>query len=163
MRRKSVCTINTDAGYYPREKIGSFAYWIKADGLHLKDSGILKGVVKNPLEAEMKAIINALFILDRSNYTGIAKLIINRDNISAKSSKSSQNELERKLALQISTLRKKCGYRGLKPFFEFRHVKAHSGKGDPRSWVNEWCDEQCKTELRNHKQRMVERTERSIN
>jgi len=32
--------------------------------------------------------------------------------------------------------------------YEFRHVKAHSGKNDARSFVNEWCDKEAKKWMR---------------
>lgn len=35
-----------------------------------------------------------------------------------------------------------------KATIEFRHVKAHSGVDDKRSYVNEWCDKEAKRRLR---------------
>ena len=35
-----------------------------------------------------------------------------------------------------------------KAIIEFRHVKAHSGVKDKRSYVNEWCDAEAKKQLR---------------
>lgn len=143
-------TINTDAGFYPIDKIGSYAYWIKGDGLFLSGSGVFKGKCDNSTEAEIKSIINAIHILDASGFTNIKKLIINRDNIHARSSQKG-NELQRKLSIKISQLRKKCNYKGRYPFFEFRHVKAHSHTKEPRNWVNDWCDKRCKEELKKYK------------
>ena len=32
---------------------------------------------------------------------------------------------------------------------EFRHVKAHTGKDDARSYVNDWCDKNAKQVVHN--------------
>ena len=37
--------------------------------------------------------------------------------------------------------------RKLKIEVEFRHVKAHSGINDSRSYVNEWCDAEAKKQM----------------
>lgn len=35
-----------------------------------------------------------------------------------------------------------------KAIIEFRHVKAHTGINDKRSYVNDWCDLEAKKQLR---------------
>jgi hypothetical protein len=145
----SIVTINTDAGFYPREKFGSYAYWIKGNGLFLRGSGVFRDKCKNPQEAELKAIINAVTMLLSDGKSDIHKLIINRDCIHAKSSKNG-SELEKLLASLISKLRRKCKYDGKYPFHEFRHIKAHVHTNTKRNWVNDWCDKQCKLQLKNY-------------
>ena len=34
-----------------------------------------------------------------------------------------------------------------KEYAEFRYVKAHNGTPDKRSYVNDWCDRQCKLQF----------------
>lgn len=150
---KGWVTINTDAGFYPIEKVGSFAYWIKGDNLFLSGSGIFKQPCKNPLDAEIKAMLNALHILYSSGAI-VEKLILNRDNIYAKSGKKG-TELQK----QMSALIKKIKLRSIPPthknytgkYVEFRHVKAHAHTKTPRHWVNDWCDKRCKEQLRKYK------------
>jgi hypothetical protein len=152
---KGLITINTDAGFYPIEKVGSYAYWIKGDNIFFRGSGIFKSNCTSPLDAEMKSIINALHILESSNCI-VEKIIINRDNIYAASGR--QTELQRKMGIII----KRIKLRSIEPthknytgrYVEFRHVKAHSHTENPRHWVNDWCDKQCKAELRNYKQQL---------
>lgn len=146
-----ICTINTDAGFYPREKIGSFAYWIKTGNLFLHGGGPLKGKCTDPLDAEMKSIINAVHILDASKFNAISKIIFNRDNINAKSGE--QTELQKLLKSKLREIRTRCienlGKANVsEPYWEFRHVKSHSGTGTKRQFVNDWCDQRCKDELR---------------
>lgn len=150
---KGWVTINTDAGFYPIEKIGSYAYWIKADGLFLKGSGVFKDACKSPLEAEFRAIINAIHILDTSGYIGITKIVFNRDNIYT-GAKKKGNFYEQMLADKIRKLRKKCNYNDPEPFYEFRHVKAHTRITAARFYVNSWCDQECKKQLREYKQKL---------
>lgn len=144
-------TINTDAGFYHIEKVGSFAYWVVSDGLLLKGSGMLKGKCKNPTECETKAICNAIHILLKSDFDfcGVKKIIINRDNINAKSGKNGKPE-QQKLTKLIRELKKKC-YDTDYPMIDFRHVKSHNGTSDKRSFVNDWCDKECTRQLREWK------------
>lgn len=145
-----IVTINTDAGFFHIDRVGSFAYWIKADDLHLKGSGMFKGKCKSPLDAELKAIINALHVLRKANHKGIKKIIFNRDNINATSRKNG-SQLQNKIYLMLRELRNKSikegAIKGRYPFYEFRHVRAHTDKEDKRSWVNNWCDKECKIQL----------------
>jgi len=151
---KGWVTINTDAGFFPRQKVGSYAYWIKGDAIHLYGSGMLKGNIKSPLEAEMMAIANALHVLSKSPHPPIIKIIFNRDNIYAESKKKG-NHVQKIIYRYIQHFKKDALKRDKKrvlpnwtKYYEFRHVKAHSDTDDKRSWVNRWCDEQCKLQLR---------------
>ena len=149
---KSV-TINTDAGFLPDQKVGAYAYWIKAEGLFLRGSGIFKDKCRDPNDAETRAIVNALYILLASKYKA-EKIIINRDNYNAIPNENGSDS-QKKMAIIIDLLKKysipathknyaKEGKRG---YVEFRHVKAHLHTHTPRHWVNDWCDKRCKKEL----------------
>lgn len=146
---KGWVTINTDAGWFQIQKVGSYAYWIKADGLHLHGSGMLKGTVNSSTNAERMAIANALHILKCSEYTGITKIVFNRDNINAKGRKDG-GKVEKLIHELIKYFYDKMPYPKckLKKFYEFRHVKAHSDGKEKRDWVNQWLDQRCKERLR---------------
>ena len=152
---KGIVTINTDAGFYPIEKIGSYAFWIKGDNLFLQGSGVFKELCKNPLDAEMKAIINAFHVLKATGYKA-EKIIVNRDNVNAKS--GTQTPLQNKMKKLIKEIKLSSihpshpNYVG--KYVEFRHVKAHKHTDDKKHWVNDWCDKRCKIELRNYKIKM---------
>lgn len=147
-------TINTDAGFSYKHRIGTFAYWIKGLGYLLNGSGVFKEPCIDPTDAEIKAIINALAVIKKTKHPPILGFVINRDNIYANSRRKGTT-LERKLHKEIKYFKKDAEDRiGLvtfmritrkqKKYADFRHVKAHSGKNDKRSWVNEYCDRQCK-------------------
>ena len=143
-------TINTDAGFYPHDKVGAWAFWIVSDGLLIKGSGIFKEPCKNPTDAEIKAMVNAVSVLLKANFdfTGVRNVIFNRDNIYAKGGHGGRPP-QAKLSKLILELKRKCG--APYPNVEYRHVKAHSSKNDKRSYVNDWCDQQCTMQLKNWK------------
>ena len=157
---KGWVTVNTDAGFYPREKVGSYAYWIKADGLFLRGSGIFKGESKSSLDCEVKAIVNALAVLFNSGYKP-EKIIVNRDNIYA--NKSVNIPAGNKLKTIVKQIKKRSipnthhryADSGKDQYIEFRHVKAHSHTKDAKHFVNDWCDKRCKEELRKWKAEQI--------
>lgn len=144
-----IITINTDAGFYQIEKVGSFAFWIKGDNIFLQGSGVFKEICSDSTDAETKAMSNALHVLSKMDLSLYNKIIFNRDNIHAKPNLNSKHESQKKLHHQIGYLKKK--YHQNKLVIEFRHVRAHTKKDDKRSFVNEWCDAQCKQRLREWK------------
>lgn len=145
---KGIVTINTDAGWFRHQKVGSFAYWIKGDGIHLHGSGMLKGKIMSSTEAETKAIANALYILKESGVTGIKRIIINRDNIRAVNKKRGREEQKLVYQLLRHFWDKTNHETEFTKFYTFRHVKAHSNGTLARDWVNNWCDARCKERLK---------------
>ena len=140
-------TINTDAGFLPNDKIGSWAYWIVSDGLLLKGSGLFKDICKNSTDAETKAMVNAVAILLKTNFdfSGVKNIIFNRDNINAKGGHNGYPP-QAKLSKLVRQLKRMCG--APYPNVLYKHVKAHSDIDDKRSYVNRWCDQQCKFRLK---------------
>lgn len=148
----SICegwiTVNTDAGFYPWDKAGSYAYWIKGCGVAFKGSGLFKKPCASALDAESKAVINALHVVSKCGDIGLKKIILNTDAklVSAKPEGHPNAVATWKL---LKKIRKKNNFKKpLEEFFEFRYVKAHNGTPDKRSWVNDWCDKQCKEQLK---------------
>jgi ribonuclease HI len=141
-------TINTDASW--RERHAGYAFWIVCDAGKIQKAGKIKKLVDNSAIAEMMCIANALHTLKHSRFSEITKVIINTDSqhcidrlgIGAKFKDSSTDEC-------LFTMMEIClklgkSIRDMHSIFEFRHVKAHSGKKDSRSFVNEWCDREAK-------------------
>lgn len=154
-------TINTDAGFYPIDKIGAYAFWIVSDGLLLKGSGVFKDKCSGPTDAETKALCNAAYMLSkcsRFDFSDVRLIVFNRDNIHAKSGKSGF-PAQRKLTLILRSIKKRCRHTVK---VDFRHVKAHSGVKDKRSYVNEWCDAECKRQLRAWKNESLKKSNNYI-
>lgn len=45
--------------------------------------------------------------------------------------------------LRVKNMVERAGFE-----LKINHVKAHSGIGKPRNWVNNWCDKQAKAEMK---------------
>lgn len=119
-------TINTDASFCPDGKVGGYAFWVTSNLGRIKYSNIFKRKPNNPSEAEIKCIINAVYILSSIIDLDNHNVVINTDCTSA-----------------IKALKKRF------PRFAFKHVVAHQkGQVDRRSFVNNWCDREAKKQLK---------------
>lgn len=140
-------TINTDASYHPKHKVGAYAFWIVSNKGKIMNCGPLKEAL-NPQDCETKCIANALHTLLHSQWDGITRIVINTDSDSSiksiKRKSKGVNSYCYKLLIQI---RKKNGIYG-KPIHEFRSIKSHSGTDEKRKWVNDWCDRMAKEQMR---------------
>lgn len=142
LKRKRFTTINTDAGLKPDGR-AAFAYWIRSEKITLRGAQALTADVKNSNEAELAAILNALYIVANNDYLRSANVIVvNSDN---------------KQALQVLRDRRINGYAKYVEFYKgilakincpiyYKHVKGHTKGNTAREWVNNWCDK----ELRKH-------------
>jgi ribonuclease HI len=147
---KRYITINTDASFCGSTKSGGYAFWIKGERIAIKKHGGFKDDVKNSTEAEMRAIANAVFVLLKRNPKNFNIIIFNTDS---KQSIAHINNPLTDLAKQINNYINQLKEVTNAEMIEFRHVKAHSGKADKRSWVNEWCDVKAKEEMRKVRKR----------
>ncbi len=141
-------TINTDASFHSRLKVGSYAYWIVSNqGLILR-SGELKGVVENSTQAEVMCIANALFAVKHSKIHTVSKIIINTDCLHF--NRYMANHLQEDATCKIISrlyvdLVKK--YNLKKGWLEIRHIKAHTEISNANQYVNDWCDRQAKKHI----------------
>lgn len=139
-------TINTDASFHPLHKVGGYAFYIVSDRFKVQKGGRFKKEPPAPDIAELMAIGNALAYVH--SYKGDASvnwIILNTD------CKSAIKQISRRttsIGSELSDLCEKVSrkFGGCK--IQFRHVKAHSGVNDARSWVNEWCDTEAKKWMR---------------
>jgi ribonuclease HI len=151
-------TINTDASFNHDYKIGAYAYWIVCDRARFKHAGVLKNC-QNNIEAEVKAIANALAKLNTLNWTDIYFVIINTDCIPAinlikeegKTKVTGTLEALEAINKYVTELRIKSKSQfSQKQYVDYRHVKAHNGTPDTRSYVNNWCDKAAKQTLKKY-------------
>lgn len=148
-------TINTDASFHPQLKYGAYAFWAISNDFKITKSGLFKSKCTNSHDAEARCIVNALKVVLLA-HKGISKVIINTDSVNSIFIFTNDKENIRKYLgtsqKMIKTVRN--AYHDVlnqtknKVIIEFRHVKAHSGINDKRSYVNEWCDLQAKIQLR---------------
>lgn len=135
-------TINTDACFHTRLKVGGYAFWAICNDFKITKSGVFRNKCINSDDAETKCIINALSTVLKT-HKGISKIIVNTDSLNAIAYLRNDKTHIRKYRLignkKIEFRRLFCGL-VKNTVVEFRHVKAHSGVDDARSFVNEWCD-----------------------
>lgn len=99
------------------------------------------------MECEMMCLANALHILEKSEHNdgGISKIYINTDckNMFKRIAANSQCHLGKHIFNTISRMKKIRKDQAQNKFYELRHVKAHNGTKDARSYVNDWCDKEA--------------------
>ena len=148
-------TINTDASFDCKHKVGGYAFYIISDVFKIKKSGMFKKQPSTAMEAEMMCMANALHTLLLQKELPSANLIIiNSDCLYSFQhiKRKSKNEIGKKVADILREVRLKASFKNLvMPKYQFRHVKAHSGKQDSRSFVNDWCDKEAKFWMRKAK------------
>lgn len=150
-------TINTDASFHPIHKYGAYAFWAVCNEFKITKSGVFRGKCMNSHDAEAKCIINALRVVLFA-HNGITKIIVNTDSLNAialitndKAHIKRYIGQNQKMWQHIRTAHNKVLHNSKsKPKIEFRHVRAHTGADDKRSYVNEWCDAEAKKQLRQH-------------
>jgi len=144
-------TIFSDASHAHVKPVGSYAYWIEGPYGAVKESGAFTSPCQNATEAEIKAIANALAACLAAGWDDVQSIVVNCDSLPAMHliQKGGKNKSP---GAHYGALY--CNYliHGLQlkygiPGISFRHIKAHSGRGDPRSLRNNWCDKEAKKEL----------------
>lgn len=144
-----IFTVTTDASYSTRIKRGTYAFQIRSDHGCVQKFGPLKGEVVCNVEAELKAIGNALAKLCKLNQLQPDdQIIINTDCFAAIKAIRNQGTPNGSKRLKEHA-RKIFKYLVLvqKVKHEFRHVKAHTAVQDKRSYVNRWCDMKAGEEM----------------
>jgi ribonuclease HI len=144
MTELKIITVNTDASFHPRHKVGGWAFWIVCDAFRWRKHGPLKSRPAHCHDAELMALGNAFFYLGKVPGFSVRKVVVNCD------SKAAIHSLENSSDTPVARRVKKLVDQALKHLgaeIEFRHVRAHSGETDARSIVNAWCDEKAKAAM----------------
>lgn len=160
MTKELTCiTINTDASFSGEHQKGGYAFYIVCNDFRIKSGGPFRADPRNSEDAEMMAIGNAIAtLLRRVELPKTKLLVINSDCKSGLSKIDKPNKilkvknrpLPRKIRGLIDELLKRIG----NPKVDFRHVKAHNGHPDARSWVNDWCDKEAKRHMKESVRKM---------
>ena len=136
-------TINTDASFHPHHRTAGYAFWIICDHFKIQKGGMFKKKMpNNSFEAEIMCMGNAIAtLLAQKHIPAVHWVAINSDCMNGMECISGGT---RPLGVEVlnlwNRLQKKTGAQVM----AFRHVRAHTGKRDSRSFVNEWCDKEAK-------------------
>lgn len=132
------CTVLTDASWCPYEKVAGWACWIVCNGERYKRFDAFFEKVETAKEAEIKAIINGVYIAKRvfmpDHYHIVSDCTQAMDALKGLGPTKHWKE---KLVEIIGDAK-----------ITFKHVKAHSSTNDKRTFVNNWCDFQAKMAMR---------------
>ena len=131
----------TDAGFCPRLRIGTYAAWVRVDGIPhaVRLSGVVEGPLRDNNEAELFAALCGIWAGWRR---GAGRLLVQSDSLAVVA--AVQGKHPRYTPLLLSELAK-YGLQGVS--LQAKHVKGHSTDPAARSWVNRWCDAQCRHHL----------------
>lgn len=137
-RSEKMCTVLTDASWCPDYKIAGWACWIVHDNERIKKYDTFYDHVGTSNEAEIKAILNGLWIAVRTfnseHYHVVTDCTAAMDALQQRT----HDKTWHKKMLDIVGDAK----------VTFKHVKAHTNVKDKRSWVNNWCDFNAKLAMR---------------
>lgn len=139
-------TINTDASYCRKTKVGGYAFYIRSDSFKLQKGGAFREKVESPIDAETMAVCNALYVLlNEYHLPKVNFIVINTDctGVIDRIEKRKEDYITRYLLQLIDELKKITGCN-----VRVKHVKAHVNIKDSRSYVNDWCDKTAKTYMR---------------
>lgn len=148
-----VITINTDASFSEKYSLGTYAFWIICNKFKVLKSGVLRKKVKRPEVAEFRCIINAIHVALNQDCKDASLIIINTDCLNVIHLINKDRHAIQKyrlqswgsfLCMEFESLLTRHQFKGK---VEFRHVRAHTGISDKRSYVNEWCDSEAKKML----------------
>jgi ribonuclease HI len=142
-------TINTDASVHGDFPVGAYAYWIFSNVGKVRSAAAFKNETRNPTEAEIMAVVNALVRLNLLGWP-VKKVVVNTDCkylIAGMNGKLSETKAARAYTKACNELVVKHSLsRG---WLEIRHVKAHKNVlVNGRDHVNDWCDKACREAMR---------------
>ncbi len=143
-------TLFTDASHCSRTHVAAYAAWAKANGRTVRRAGLLKERVTDSSIAEAQALVNGLcFVLATLRPAEPSKIIAQTDCLVAIHALTGQLRKTRAIeryAPIVTIYTERVTRPGL--VVEFRHVSAHRGTVTPRNAVNTWCDEVCRSLMR---------------
>lgn len=132
-------TLIVDASFYREHRVGGWALWAISSHGTYKIAGRFRNRIDDNNMAELAAIANAIHMIVRHPVTkGATKLLVQSDSLCAigvltgsQPSKASY----RRVAEHVHDM-----LTAFKLEMELRHVKGHSGIGEPRKYCHAWCD-----------------------
>lgn len=138
---KEYVTINTDASY-DHNGNGGYGIWIKSNFFTIKKEGKFNTPITDSNEAEIKALVNALYILSKNDQkfkvavincdNAVVRQIVNQHKIPNRFKKEGEQLLTYLQDYKISYA---------------KVIKGHLSKTKwkSRNFVNNWCDKHSRT------------------
>jgi ribonuclease HI len=135
---EEIVTVNTDASC-DHKGSGGFGIWIKSNFFTIRKAGKFIGNISDSNEAEIKALVNALHILNQ-NTRKFKVLVINCDNAVVRSIVKT-GKIAKRFKVEGEMLLEE-----LKPYdiVISKYIKGHKADYNARQFVNNWCDKASK-------------------
>lgn len=164
-------TIYSDASICNKTLAGGWAGWIKSDRGTLKADNILKNKINDTSIAEAMAAINTLiYAIKNDAIQNGDKVILTTDNdgvmdiLEGKASRKFTFKKARKKKISIWKFSKNINnankyikeissdykkyVKKYNLIIKWAHVKSHTNKNDPRSYINSNCDKRAKLNMK---------------
>jgi ribonuclease HI len=134
-------TLFVDASYYHETGASAYAFWAVSERGKLTFSGRFTKKIEGSGHAELAAIANALHVvLPHPIAAGAKQVLIQSDCTGAIDRvKNKDSSRHGKLLQHILSTADKYGVSVI-----MRHIKAHSGTGEPRLFCHDWCDKEAR-------------------
>lgn len=139
-------TLFTDSSHSRILARATWAAWFKADGVAWRYAGPVKGPITSSGQGELAAIANGLCQVTRACRPGLgSKVIVQSDSLEALTAlqrNKHRNPYCTSVLAYIESLRVTNEL-----ILDLRHVKGHSGTGNPRSAINHFCDREAQRQM----------------
>lgn len=146
-------TLFTDASFYHETQSAAYALYAISEVDRLQFAGPFKGTIESSAKAELAAIANALsIILPHRLSAGATRVLIQADHLDALHAIDARKHA--RYGAIVASIHASLDKYGVG--FETRHVKAHSGRGEPRLYCHDWCDRECRRIARALNQRRLD-------
>ena len=132
-----VITINSDASFHHKMQKGGWACWVSYDNGKIQKSGTFKEPLHNSTDAEIKAVVNAFFYVEKIlKNKDIKMVVVNCDNQTVRTIITKREIIssckESSKALVDYVHKYECVIA--------KHIKGHQPAYNSRQYVNNWCD-----------------------
>jgi ribonuclease HI len=132
-----VITINSDASFSHKLQKGGWACWVSYNGGRIQKAGTFKSPVRNSTDAEIKAVCNAFYYVEKIlKDKDIKMVIVNCDNQSVRTVITKREIInsctESSKALIDYVHKYECVIA--------KFIKGHQSAYNSRQYVNNWCD-----------------------
>lgn len=147
-------TLFTDASFCERTRSAGGAFWARTGNAYHTGAFPIHGC-KGSHEAELLAACMAVLQLpanqtfkDELTRGRQTRLVLVTDCLTVQrvlgnNSREPLTPLARSLMDMVLKMRDEMGF-----WMKVNHVKAHSGHGTPRQYINDWCDREAKKQMR---------------
>lgn len=146
-------TVFSDASFCHKSKAGGGAYWAKGESTKASESFVLVGALQSHDSEVMAACEAILRLADNPAMSKLlekgpkTRLVLVVDCLTVKQVLEGSNPplcpAAKSLVDRVRTLRENMRF-----WLKVNHVKAHSGQGSPRKWVNSWCDRSARARMK---------------